>query len=311
MNIHELDLNLLLVFNAIYVEKSISGAAKKLGMTQPAVSNALRRLRTFTGDTLFYKSGKGVAPTRAAMTLAIPVGHALDSVERGLSSVRNFDPATSVRHFRIGVSDIIHDVLVPTLVMVTRQQAPGITLEFTLQAKSEKILEALTRGEYDLALTIGAAASNEHVSTKIWDEPFKIIVGRNNPLAKVNRLTVDMLRDMPFVVSTHVPRLRAFLDEIFKGHGVPRKVACLVADTHNLYTTVAVSDLAACVGANYAEPYAGDGALVMFNLPFDMPSIVGHLTWARQADDDLGHKWIRDRVIEILHSAVKLYPSDN
>src|SRR5690606_10628717 len=190
----ELDLNLLLVFNAIYVERSISRAARKLGMSQPAVSNALRRLRHFTGDTLFYKAGSGVAPTRAAMTLAVPISHALDTVERGLSSVRSFDPATSTRTFRIGVNDVVHTVLVPALIGLTRREAPHIMLEFVLQ-ESDRAADSLKGGEIDIGLLPHFAISEDLASQKIWTEKFAVIMSRSHPLANRERLTKDDLRE--------------------------------------------------------------------------------------------------------------------
>lgn len=306
MNIRELDLNLLLIFNAIYTERSISKAARKLGVSQPAVSNALRRLRHFTGDTLFYKAGQGVAPTRAAMTLAIPISHALDTVERGLSSVRSFDPATSQRTFRIGVNDLIHNALVPTLVGLARREAPNIVLEFVLQA-GDRAVDALKGGEIDLALLPGFALTDDLVSTKVWDEVFTIIVARNHPLAKVNRLTMEDLQGLLYVMTTHVPRLRSFIDDVFRAQGIERTIACAVADTQNLYPLVSVSDLAAVVGRNFADQYNVDGSLAMLDPPFDLPRVEVHVAWKQDADGDEGHKWVRDHVIEILASIFKLH----
>jgi DNA-binding transcriptional LysR family regulator len=305
VNIRELDLNLLLVFNAIYTERSISKAARKLGMSQPAVSNALRRLRHFTGDTLFYKAGTGVAPTRAAMTLAIPIGHALDTVERGLSSVRNFDPSTSTRTFRIGVNDLIHDALVPALVGYARREAPNLMLEFVLQT-GDMAHEAVKDGTLDMVLLPTFAINDEIGSAKVWDEPFTIIVSRQNPLAKLNRLTKDDIRSMQFVVTTHVRRLRQYVDDIFRSHGLDRTIACAVADTRSLYPLVSVSDLAAVVGRRFADQYNTDGSLVMFDAPFDLPDIGGHIAWSLDAENDEGHRWVRERVVEILASAFKL-----
>ena len=305
MNIRELDLNLLLVFNAIYVERSISRAARKLGMSQPAVSNALRRLRHFTGDTLFYKAGSGVAPTRAAMTLAVPISHALDTVERGLSSVRSFDPATSTRTFRIGVNDVVHTVLVPALIGLTRREAPHIMLEFVLQ-ESDRAADSLKGGEIDIGLLPHFAISEDLASQKIWTEKFAVIMSRSHPLANRERLTKDDLRELNFVATTHVKRLRGFIDEIFRANGIERKVACAVADTQNLYPLVSVSDIVAVVGVHAAEQYNTDGSLAMFDTPFPLPEIDVHVAWMKEADADEGHKWVRDRVIEILTSAFRM-----
>ena len=310
MNIRELDLNLLLVFNAIYIERSISKAANKLGMSQPAVSNALRRLRHFTGDTLFYKAGTGVAPTRTAMTLAIPIGHALDTVERGLSSVRNFDPATSTRTFRIGVNDLLHNALVPALVGVTRREAPNIMLEFVPQ-ESARAAESLKGGELDIAFLPHFTITQDIASQKVWDETFVIIMSRSHPLANRERLTKEDLRELNFVATTHIKRVRGFLDEVFLQNGVERKVACAVADTQNLYPLVAVSDLAALVGLYFAERYNMDDSLVMFETPFPLPTIEAHIAWMKDADADEGHKWIRDHVIDILTTGFRMHDKAN
>lgn len=308
MNIRELDLNLLLVFNAIYVERSISKAARKLGMSQPAVSNALRRLRQFTGDTLFYKAGTGVSPTRAAMTLSVPISHALDTVERGLSSVRSFDPATSARTFRIGVNDLIHDVLVPALVGLTRRESPNIMLEFVLQ-DSERSAELVKGGEVDLALLPHFAVSEDLASQKVWDERFVVIMSRTHPYAKRERLTKDDLRELNFVATTHVKRLRSYIDDVFRSHGIDRKVACAVADTHNVYPLVSVSDLVAVAGLIFVERFNTDGSLVIFDTPVPLPKIDVHIAWTKEADADEGHKWIRDHVIAILTSAFRMHDS--
>jgi DNA-binding transcriptional LysR family regulator len=309
VNIRDLDLNLLLVFNAIYVEKSISGAAKKLGLTQPAVSNALRRLRTFTGDPLFYKAGRGVSPTRAAESLAIPVGHALDTMERGLSSVRSFDPATSTRTFRIGTNDLVHSMLVPTLVGLVRRQAPNVVLEFIFQPH-EGAVTALKEGAYDLAILPAFSVDEDLTSTHFASEQFVMVLGRNHPMARLNKLTVEAINNMHFVVTTHVPRLRKLVDDAFAANGATRNVVCAVGDTHSVYSLVAVSDLVSCVGRSVANQHNADGSLVLLDLPFDMPSIEGHMVWTKRMDDDQGHKWIRDYAVEIMRSGFKLHSSE-
>ena len=124
MNIRDLDLNLLLVFDAIYRERSIGAAGERLGLSQPAVSNALRRLRDFTGDALFFRSGAKMVPTRVATALALPVGQALASVSGILTSLSQFDPETTTRHFRVGYNDLYRTILTPTLAKVFAETAP-------------------------------------------------------------------------------------------------------------------------------------------------------------------------------------------
>lgn len=306
MNFRELDLNLLLVFNAIFSERSISKAARKLGMSQPAVSNALRRLRDFTGDTLFYKSGTGVAPTRAALTLAIPISHALDTVERSLTSVRSFDPETSHRTFKIGVTDVTNQLLTPALVSLTRRIAPNIQLEFVTQPGTGSP-EALKRGEFDIGFLSTFALDNELISEVVWDEPFALIVSRNNPKARNPTPSIKDVNEMDFVMTSHMPALRNAIDNVFRQNGIERKVVCMVADTQSLYPLVSMSDLAACVGRTMAEHYNQDDSLVFLDLPFNLGRAEANVVWTASSDDDDGHRWLREHVIEILRSAFRLH----
>jgi DNA-binding transcriptional LysR family regulator len=306
VNFRDLDLNLLLVFNAIFHERSISKAAKSLGLSQPAVSNALRRLRDFTGDTLFYKSGNGVAPTRAAVMLAIPLRHALDTVERSLTSVRSFDPQTSERTFKIETSDIIHTMLVPALVALTRIEAPNIKLEFVLQ-HTEGARVGLIRGDYELAFLSKFAITEELVSRPVWTEPMKLILSRNHPLANSSSLTEEQINNLQFVMTSHVPLLREFVDKTFRANGIERNVCCTVADTQSIYPLVATTDLAACVGQTLAEYFNQDDSLVFFDLPFELPSVEAHVAWMKSSDDDDGHRWIREHTVSILSSAYKIH----
>ena len=306
MNIQDLDLNLLRVFNAIYAEKSISGAAQKLGLSQPAVSNALKRLRAYTGDPLFYRSGKGVTPTRTAVTLSVPVGYALDTLQRGLSSVRSFDPRTSDRTFRIGVNDIINSTLVPTMAQIVRQEAPNVKLQFITQTGVD-LANMLKQGAFDIGLIGDFQLTDDLISQKVLEDPFTIIVSRNNPIARMNKLTIETLKEMNFVVTSHVPRMRSFIDDFFQAHGVNRNVTMAVADVQTLYPLVAITDLSACVGRHVAERYNVDGSLVMLDTPFDLPVLAGHVAWTAENDRDQGHEWVRNHMIEILQSAFNMH----
>ena len=306
MNFRDLDLNLLIVFNAIFHERSISKAAKSLSLSQPAVSNSLRRLRDFTGDTLFYKSGTGVAPTRTAIMLAIPIRHALDTVERSLTSLRSFDPQTSERTFRIETSDIVHTMLVPALVALTRIEAPNVKLEFVLQP-SDGAYAGLVRGDYELALLSNYALTDEVISQRAWHEQMNLIISRNHPLANSNSLTKEQINGLQFVMTSHTPMLREFINETFKANGLNRKVCCTVADTQSLYPLVATTDLAACVGQSLAQYFNHDDSLAFFDLPFELPAVEAHVAWLKSSDDDDGHRWIRERMVSILSSAYKIH----
>lgn len=207
---------------------------------------------------------------------------------------------------RIGVNDIVHTVLVPTLVGITRREAPNILLEFVLQ-DSDRGSESLKAGEIDLALLPHFALDDNLGSKKVWTETFAIIMSRSHPLANQERLTKDDLRELSFVATSHVKRVRSFIDDIFKKNGIERKIACYVADTENLYPLVSVSDIVAVVGIHTGEQYNTDGNLVLFETLFPLPTVDVHVAWTREADVDEGHKWIRDHVTEIIGSAFRVH----
>lgn len=305
MNIHDLDLNLLKVFDAIYAERSISAAAQQLGVTQPAVSSSLRRLRTFTGDTLFYQSGRGVAPTRAAMSLAVPVKHILDTLEASLSELRTFDAATSKRSFRVGVNDIVSSALIPTLIDIVRHEAPGVTLEFIQQPKQGPA-QALALGELDIGFLPKFALTPDLHSHRVWTERFCIIVSRRNPIANTKTLSLDSVSQMQFIVQSQVPKLLEFVDSIFQSAGVDRSILCRVPEIQSIYSIVATSDLAAVVGRSFTEMYNRDGNLVAFEPPVDIPEVEAHVAWKASDEDDEGSKWIRGHAVSVMGSAFKM-----
>lgn len=302
MNLNELDLNLLRVFQAIYLERSISKAASRLGVSQPAVSKSLKRLRDFTGDTLFYASGRGVAPTKTAMALAVPVNHALDTVERSLASLRGFDPTTSTRTFRVGVNDLINPILVPALVGVVSREAPGTRLEF-VQQSVDGPKEALIRGELDTGFLPGFLVDDTICSDAVWREKFTLIVAKSHPVARHNELSLDALKGLRFTMQTHARNMTAYVDGLFREVGVNRVTSTYVSDIQSVYALVAVSDLAAIVGQNTLEFYNRDDSLASFDLPIELPEIEAHIGWNPTSDADDGHRWLRTHILSILRSA--------
>ncbi|CDO60665.1 Transcriptional regulator, LysR family [Candidatus Phaeomarinobacter ectocarpi] len=302
MNFRDLDLNLLMVFNAVYQERSTSLAAKRLGISQPAVSNALKRLRTFTGDTLFYKSGSGVAPTRTAVTLAIPIGHALDTVENSLRAVRSFDPATSTRTFTIAVTDIIKRSLLPALVTLARQMAPNIVLEF-VPHPAGRTTEALVGGEVDIAGIASFQITPELVTKHIWRERMGVILSKDHPLAELGSLSIEQLNQLTYIKSAQIPLVFEHIENIFQSHGVNRHFACQTADTESMYELVAISDLVMIAGLNFARQHNVDGRIATLEIPFELPGVDFNLGWTQASEADEGHRWLREHMISILQSA--------
>jgi len=304
VNIRQLDLNLLLVFDAIYRERSIGAAAQKLGLSQPAVSNALKRLREFTGDTLFFRTGVSMMPTRTANALAIPISHALATVEESLSAVRSFDPATSTRKFRVGVNDTLRDVLAPALVTLVEREAPNIFIEFVAQTMNPQKLQAEIRaGEMDTGMLPRAVLEDGIAFEMTWSEQLVFVV-RHGHWALGEPVTREAMSRLRHVVTGQNNALRHMVDEQFRKHGIERLAVCQTPDTNAIASIVEMSDLVGVMGAGVARRHMRDHPIAILDTPIRLPRVDGCLVWSKGAGDDQGHIWLRTRIAQIVRAAM-------
>jgi len=308
MNIRQLDLNLLLIFDAIYRERSISGAARKLNLSQPAVSNALARLRNFTGDQLFYRSASAMQPTRAANALAVPISHALNAVEFGFSTMMDFDPKTSERTFRLGVNDFMRLMLIPALANTVEREAPHIALNFEREIKSPpQMLDDIRRGEVDLTILPAHVLGNdEDISTEALYSDRLIFVARAGHPAARKRLDDSDLGALKFVTTANSPALKAIIDAEFTNRGVQRRVSCVMPDTITIPAIIEMTDNVGIMGYQYFLRHKQEYAITQLHFPFELPEVQGALFWSKSMDDDAGHQWLREQVAQIMKAALSM-----
>ncbi|MBI1261006.1 MAG: LysR family transcriptional regulator [Rhizobiales bacterium] len=306
MNIRELDLNLLLVFDAIYRERSIGAAGQKLGLSQPAVSNALRRLRDFTGDALFFRSDNTMKPTRVATALALPIAHALASVEGILTTVRQFDPETSTRHFRVGFNDLYRALLTPALAYLFEQEAPNAKLEMVLQSiDATTLLNDIRNGSIETAFIPAAYLDGTMSHKPLVDEPLVFTVRNGHP-ALSKPITREMLQDFRYVVTSENHTARTLIDNALRKNGIERNVACIMPDVSIIPSIVEVTDLVAITGLGFIQRHMRDHALTILKAPITLPRIKSSLVWSKTYDDDQSHKWLRSRILHTLNTAMSL-----
>ena len=175
------DLSLLLVFEAVYAERQISRAAQRLGLAQPTVSNALGRLRRLTGDALFVRTGRGMAPTPHAERLAAPLREALAMLRGTLQARSQFDPAQDRRHFTLFLTDLGEAFFLPRLLARLRDTAPGVTLT-TLPMPDQNPQAALERGEVDLAIGNLPDMAPGFYQQRLFREHYVAILRPDHPL---------------------------------------------------------------------------------------------------------------------------------
>lgn len=297
MNIRNLDLNLLRVFDAVYAARNISRAAEHLGLSQPATSHALRRLREHIRDPLFVRSGGGLEATTRAEQLIGPVREALDAIRAAVEGV-SFDPASLRRKFRIVMHDPLEPVLIPGLIERLMREAPGTSLEL-LPIYGTDALDDLINRRIDLAFPLYVAEQPQIRSAQFGDLQFVAVARRGHPQvgAAMDRATFNRLGQVVLVSSL---RAKSALEEYLVSQGCHRRNVVEVSKLWSALTLVASSDLIATVPKLMAEAMQDKLGLDIFPVPYDMPRFYVSMSWHTADESDPGHAWLRKIVGETL-----------
>ena len=189
MNIKNFDLNLLLVFRTVFEEKNVTKASKKLGITQPAMSNALNRLRYLVKDELFIRGPRGMRPTQRAMDLSLPITNALNNLELALSSL-NFTPETTKKLYRISITDDVAPLILPNLINFLEKKSPYSSLRIRSEQGNEA-LKLLDSNELDFAVGRFEIIPSRFGSIDLFTEKYVCIMRKDHPLANDEKLSIE------------------------------------------------------------------------------------------------------------------------
>jgi len=285
------DLNLLVVFDALMQERNVTRAASRLALSQPALSHALGRLRHMLKDDLFVRSPKGMIPTPRAESLAVPIRRALDELQHSLEPPQ-FDPANAARHFRIAVDNYAAIVLVAPLTARINKTAPGITLEFRPSGTLNGA-DLLDRGQLDL--TVGPLANHgERFSRqKLLTDTFVVLMRRTHPAAGARKLTIETFAALPQLDISSSRHPTDFIDAALSRSRLKRRIT-LRAPFLSAVRILANSDAVAVLPRRIARELTGYRPLLMRDLPFGSPRVETAMTWPRWLDNQPGHRWLRD-----------------
>ena len=298
MNWRRLDLNLLVVFDAVAQERSATGAAAKLNMTQSAISHALARLRGALRDELFVRTPDGMEPTPYAERLAGPVRAALESLHTALDGAAAFDPAVSERGFSVAVDNRAALVLAAPLATAVAAEAPGVSLDLRPSGTLD-LAERLDRGELDLAIG-GLAAPGERFSDlRLFEDEFSALVRQDHPAATADgTVGLEALGAYPHLALSSTGEETAFVDEELARHGLERHIS-LRAPLLAAAAALAQSDMVAVVGERTARAFAQTAPLEVLRLPFASPRLLTAMLWHRRLDDVPAHRWLRSMVLRV------------
>ena len=292
MQLRTFDLNLLLVFDAVLHERSVTKAGEKLGLSQPAMSHALNRLRWMLKDQLFVRTPEGMMPTPRAEHLAEPISRALLDLQRTLDP-EEFEAEEAHRRFVVAVNNYAAVVLAGPVFSECRAVAPNVRLSLRPSGTLD-VLELLDRGELDLAI-LGRQASVSRFSSQPLLEDYYVAVTRRGHPSTQQRLDLEAFAALPHLVISSSGDDLAFVDAELDARGLARSVAA-EAPYLSAGAVLTQSDMVAVMGRQFAEEFRRAYAIELAPLPFPSPPLNSVMVWHSRFDDHPAHKWLRGAI---------------
>ncbi len=290
-DLRRVDLNMLIVFETLMHERSVTRAAEKLFLGQPAISAALGRLRNLFNDPLFVRSGRSMEPTARAREIFALLTPALDSISSAVSRATDFNPATSQAVFRLGLSDDVEFALLPPLLRRLRAEAPGVTL-VVRRANYLLMPGLLASGE----ISVGVSYTEElpaNAKRKVLRRSVpRLLRADSIP----GNLSLDDYCNRPHTLVSFAGDLSGFIDEELHKLGRKRRVVLAVPQFSGLGALLAGTDLLASIPDYTASVLQAGGGLRVENLPLPAPSFELHMVWPGVQDTDPAERWLRSRI---------------
>jgi DNA-binding transcriptional LysR family regulator len=292
-----LDLNLLLVFDAVAREQHVTRAAHNLGMSQPAVSAALGKLRHFFADELFVKVPGGVRPTARGSELQTPVRHAIAELEAVISPV-TFDPGTAKATFTIAMEDYAKAVLLPPLAGRLAREAPGVRVIARAGGHdvSPRLLDA---AEADFAVGTFADPPDRFAWQELFDDEHVAVLRSDHPALESGALTLEAFASARHLLVSLSGPPRGFVDRLLEARGLERRIAMVVDSFLAAPAVLAGSDMIATLPRRLAENYAPDLGLALVAPPLTMPRAKLRLLWTRRTGRHPARDWMAYTLTEL------------
>ena len=291
MELRDIDLNLLVVFNELIVERRVNAVAQSLGITQPAVSNALARLRRHLGDELFLRTSKGMEPTPFAARLAEPVAYALGMLQTALNHRTSFDPATSSRTFVLAMTDIGEIYFLPPLMNLMARIAPSVCVS-TVRNAAGNLKDEMEAGRVDLALGLLPDLKAGFFQRRLFRHRYVCLFRKGHPLDK-RQMTLAEFSNADHVVVIAAGTGHSRVDAMLEDSGIRRsmrlRVPHFVAIGHILRET----DMIATVPERFAYRCAEPFGLSYVPHPAKLPEIAINQFWHARFHREPGNQWLR------------------
>ena len=296
VNISSINLNLLVALDALLRERSVTRAARRVGVTQPAMSNSLAQLRRLFDDPLFRRQPHGLEPTPRSLALAPLVGQGLAALERALTAP-SFEPRTSERRFVLLTSDYVELVLLPPLLTELAKVAPGVRLEVRPYGL-HTVPGELSTGDAELMIGFYDELPPRHADALLFEEEYVCIVRKGHP--RVGRkLTLERYLELGHVLVSQRSDSPGSVDRALAKQGRRRHVALRVSHFLIVPVLVARTDLVAALSRRAAEPFEHALGLRLLPPPLALPRSRIRQAWHEQCDGDPGHRFLRETIARV------------
>jgi DNA-binding transcriptional LysR family regulator len=295
VHISRIDLNLLVVLDAIYTEGGITRAADKLHLTQPAISHSLGRLRELFHDELFAREGRAMVPTPLARNLIAPVRDALRRLEVTLNELDSFDPAMTQKRFNIAVRDVFESTLLPPLLKRVGRAAPSVDVN-AVQVERRAFESELAAGTLDAALDVLLPLSDQVRHRRISLDRQVVVARRNHPAVKRGLSLATYLKQHHVLVSSR--RSGPGLEDVeLSRQGLSRRIRLRCQHYFAACRVVSQTDLILTMPGTYAKVANRQFGNQILPLPLEMPPLDAYLYWHANVDKEPANVWLREQVI--------------
>lgn len=296
-----IDLNLLIAFDALMVERNVTHAAKRLNITQPALSHSLKRLRETFNDELFSRTANGMIPTPKAQALHEAIVPALVTLRVALEGPVPFEPSTAEQTFTIGMPDSVALLVLPQLIVHLQQAAPGIRI-IAVQYSPDEALRRTLSGELDFAIGYYANSPAGGLAEKILSsvQSYFAVVDRKNPLIKAGRLDRDAYLALPHVGVTLPGGLGTFIDTALESLGLKRNIVVSVPSFSVVPAIVRGTNFVGHCGRRFIQQLAYRDELLMFEPPIPLSFQRLLAVWRRSAQPNPALSWILTLISSVL-----------
>ncbi|MEM1141582.1 MAG: LysR family transcriptional regulator [Pseudomonadota bacterium] len=306
MNLHRIDLNLLVYLDALLRERNVTQAAQQLNLSQPAMSNGLRRLRTLFDDPLLVRTSDGMTPTDRALELEPLVREALEKIDQAVQPRADFKPGSATNVFRIMASDYAESTLFPAVLADLRALAPNLTLD--IMTPSDVSFQDVERGKVDMVINRFDSMPQSFHQIPLWMDDFSCLLSANHPLLKDFTLDNYLRADHVWVSKTgmgvgvgvnpdDVQRL-GWVDLALNRLGKKRKIRVFTRHYQAAMTLAEQNDLVVTLPTRAARLQVGNPRLVRRDPPLDIPPLELKMAWSPLLQHNPGNRWLRRLIVD-------------